>query len=137
MIAQDFHLLPELHPTVVMGLCATKEWKKALDLPKAVSNSLNILARRALRENEIELVWKILPQLTQLNQKYRHLASKTIVAFAKYFEKNQKNIPQSAEKLLELCERMKLVFDEQTLKELMNALHKSGYQAKITKMDHS
>lgn len=137
MITKEFHLLPELHPVVVMGLCATKEWKKAFDLPKASSNSLNILARRALHANDIELVWKILPKLTQINAKYRHLATKTIVAFAKYFEKNPKNIPQNAETFLELCECMQIVFDELTLRELLNALHKSSYHAKITNIDYS
>ncbi|XP_055303152.1 mitochondrial ribonuclease P catalytic subunit-like [Sitodiplosis mosellana] len=137
LIAREFYILSEMHSIVVMGLCATKEWRKALDLAKPSSSSLNILARKTLHQNEIESTWKILTNLTHLSKSYQHLASKTIVAFAKYFENNREEIPQNAEKLLTFCERLQTVFDEPTLRVLTSALYKSGHEAKITNVDYS
>lgn len=97
---QELHLLPELHPIVVQGLCATNDWKRALTLPKPTSNSLNILARKVLRENDIDSVWNVMNGLTRLPKHYQYLSNRTIGAFVKYFGKNPKDIPKYFEKLM-------------------------------------
>lgn len=117
-----------------MGLCATKEWKRALDLAKPTPSSLNILARKSLLENDIELTWQILEKLSKT---HLPLANKTIVAFAEYFETNRNEMPKNAEKFLTFCERLQVVFDEPTLRALTSILHKSGHQAQITKINNS
>lgn len=117
-----------------MGLCATKEWKRALGLAKPTPSSLNILARKSLSENDIELTWQI---LTKLSKSQHPLANKTIIAFAKYLETNRNELPKNAEKFLTFCERLQVVFDEPTVRALTSVLRKSGHQAQITNIDNS
>lgn len=136
-IAQELHILPELHSIVVNGLCATKDWKRALDLSNPTSNSINILARKTLRDNDIESAWKILGNLTHMHKQHQHFSSKTIVAFAKYFERNPTAIPHHAEQLLTFCEKLQILFDEPTVRELTNTLQICNHHAKFTNVDYS
>lgn len=122
---------------MTMGLCATDEWKKALELDKLTDISLNILIRKAIMENQMDLVKPLLNKLTKLKSSNKVLASKTILSFAKHFQKYPKTISEHAEMLLTCCERLKRVFDENSARELTYALHKCGYHSTVTQIDKS
>lgn len=100
-------------------------------------SSLNIIIRKILREREIDLVWDQMEKLTHLKDKFQQLARKTVVSFAKYFQAKPKEIPNSLDKLLTVCERIEKVFDEESARELAKVLQKSGHHAKITNIDHT
>lgn len=134
-IAQEFHVFPEMNSKIVQGLCASKDWKKALSLSNQTVISLNILVRKALRENEIGLTWELLEKLSKLST--NQMTHRTIISFAKYFQKNQKSISTDAEKLLTFCESMENIFNEESIQELTRALQNSKQHAKITNIDYS
>lgn len=136
-IKQEFHVMTEINPIIINGICATKEWKKALEFQKPTSQSLNILIRKALRENELDLVWNLLTKLAEVPQYYQFLASKTILNFVKHLEKHPNSISEDMEKFLSICEDLKIVLNEECAIELTKLLHRSGYHAKITTMDFS
>lgn len=104
-------------------------------LPKPTSASLNILARKILRENDIDSVWNILNGLTGLPKYNKFLSNKTIATFAKYFEKNPKDIPINVEKLLTFCGKLEVLLDETTIKHFINVLHKNGHHAEHTNIN--
>lgn len=129
--------MTELNPIIITGICATKKWKKALEFPKPTSQSLNILMRKALRENELDLVWNLLKKLAEVPEYYQFLASKTILNFVKHLEKHPKSISEDMDKFLSACEDFKIVLNEECATELTKSLQRSGYHAKITTMDFS
>lgn len=127
-----------MHKVITHGLCATKEWKRALELDRHISNgSLNILIRKVIRENEIDVMWKLLNNIKGLSANHQHIASKTCCAIAKYFERNPKTIYQNAESFFRICESIEHVFDEKSAHEFTRAVQRTGRQAKIIKMDFS
>lgn len=129
-------MTPAYNFDILEGLCATKEWRKAIEWPHSSDIVLNILAKKALRANEIDLTWNILDRLAKLPQD-PHLDSETIEEFAKYFAKNPACIPKNAEKLFSLCERFQMIFMEPSVKELTVALEKHGHQAKVANINLS
>lgn len=131
------HILTELNSIVVNGICATNEWKRALALPKLTSNSLNILVRKSLRENEVDLVWNLLNGLAGLMKQYQYLSNNTILAFAKYFKNNPKEIPKHLDQFLTYCEKLHLLTDETTINELTDVLYKHGHHAELTNITYS
>lgn len=135
-MGQDFHRLAEMHHKITQGLCATKQWKRAIDLESPTPSSLNILIRRALRENEIDLVWKLLRKLTHLKEEFQHITNKTVISFAKYLQNNPKEIPKSADQFLGFCEHTEKLFNEESAHALTKAIQKYGHQAKITKINY-
>lgn len=127
-----------MHQVITHGLCATREWKRALELNRYVSNSsLNILIRKVIRENEIDLMWELLNNLKQFRAEHRYIASKTCCAMVKYFERYPKIIDQNAEGFFRICESIEHIFDEKSAHELARAIQRTGRQAKIIKMDFS
>lgn len=134
-IDAQFLDFPEIHSIVTLGICATKQWKRALGLKKPGCNSLNIIIRKILREREIDLVWDPMEKLAHLKDKF--LAGKTVLSFAKYFQAKPTDIPKNLEKLLSVCERIEKVFDEESARELARVLQRSGHHAKITNIDHT
>lgn len=137
-IKSDFSQFPEMHKVITHGLCATREWKKALKLLRHVSNSsLNILIRKAIRENEIAVMWELLNNLTQMSTHFQYIAPKTCVAIAKYFERNPNSIDENVESFFRICESIEIVFDEKSAHEFTRIIQRSGRQAKIIKMDFS
>lgn len=134
-MAQELHLLAEINPLVILGLCATKEWKNALNLKNPTSQSLNILIRKALRENEIDLVWNLLEKIASVPKHYQYFASKTFLNLVKTLASHPQSIPENMETIFSICERIELVLDEDCATELTRVLQKSGYHAKITTMD--
>ncbi|XP_031628172.1 mitochondrial ribonuclease P catalytic subunit-like [Contarinia nasturtii] len=137
LIAKEFHALPEMNSIIVNGLCATKDWRKVIELPALCKNSVNIIARKALKENEIDMAWDVLHKLFSFPKHHQHLNSKTIQSVAKYFNRNPKSIPTNANKLFSLCEKLKMLFTEPAIKELRDVLEKHGHQAKIINMGFS
>lgn len=129
--------MTEINPIIINGICATKEWKRALEFPEPTSQSLNILIRKALRENELDLVWNLLTRLAKVPEYYQFLASKTILHFVKHLEKHPKSISKDMDKFLSVCEDFKIVLNEECATEITKFLHRSGYHAKITTMDFS
>lgn len=127
-----------MHTIITQGLCATKDWKKALKLERHISNSSqNILIRKAIREKEIDVMWELLNNIKQSNVKLQHIAPKTCISIAKYFERNPKTIDENAESFFRICESIEKVFDEKSAHEFTRVLQRSGRQAKIVKMDFS
>lgn len=127
-----------MHSKITQGLCASKDWKKALTLSHPTVNSLNTLMRKALRENEFDLVWDLLKKLTDVdNSQNAQIANRTVVVFAKYFQRYPKAIPTNADKFLTFCERMEKVFDEESAREFTKVLQNAGFAATITNMDYS
>lgn len=131
------HILPEINTLVVLGLCATTEWRKAFDLPNLSGASLNILIRKALRENDIGSALSSLSKVLTLPEQFRTLPSRTIIAFAKYFDRNPKGIPKNLDILLSSCERTEKVFDEDATQQITQILRKHGHHANMTTMNHS
>lgn len=129
--------MPEVNSTIVMGLCATKEWKKAVDVQKTSSHPLNILIRKALRENEIDLVWDLLKQMTKVPKYDQFIASKTFLMFVKYFEKHSNTIRHDLDKLLSICEQMELMIDENFAHALTQMLQRFNHHAQLTTIDFS
>lgn len=136
--ANNFDKFPEIHKLIVLGLCATSQWKRALDLDRSVSNSsLNILIRKVIRENEIDVMWELLNNIKRLRSDHQFIASKTCSAIAKYFERSSEIIDQNAEGFFRICESIEYIFDEKSAHELTRAIQRTGRQAKIIKMDLS
>lgn len=127
------HNIVEMRNTVVMGLCCTKEWKKALSLPNAnrIGTSLNILIRKSIRENELNIAWNLVEKLVHSSET---LSANTIRTFIKYYNKNKSDLKQNIHRLLSNCECIELLFDEPTIRELILLLKHSGYHAEITKI---
>lgn len=123
------HHIIEMRNTVVMGLCCTKEWKKALSLPNLsnIGTSLNILIRKSIREDELNIAWDLV-------EKLEYLSASTIRSFIKYYSKHKQDLKQNIHRLLSICERIELLFDEPTIHELISLLKNSGCQAEITKI---
>lgn len=119
------------------GLCATKEWRKTLEFPNLTDSSLNVLARKALRDNDINLTWNLLHRIANLPKHYQNLKSRTFTSFAKYFSRNPASIPEVAEKLFTFCEGLKMLFIEPSIKPLSESLKRHGHHVKITKLDLS
>lgn len=127
-----------MHKIITQGLCATKEWKRALQLERNVSNSsLNILIRKAIRENEIGVMWELLNNIKQANADLQYIAPKTCTSIARYFESSPKLIDKNADSFFRICESIQMVFDEKSAYEFMRAMQRSGRQAKMIKMDFS
>lgn len=127
-----------MHKIITQGLCATKEWKKALKLERHISNSsLNILIRKAIREKEIDVMWELLNNIKQANVKLQYIAPKTCISIVKCFERNPKIIDENAESFFRICGSIESVFDEKTAHELTRSIQRSGRQAKMVKMDFS
>lgn len=127
-----------MHKVITQGLCATKEWKKALKLERNVScSSLNILIRKAIREKEIDVMWELLNNIKESSGELQHIAPKTCASIAKYFERNPKTIDKNAESFFRICESIQTVFDERSAHEFTRVMQRSGRQAKIVKMDYS
>lgn len=131
------HALPEINSIVIVGLCATSEWKKALNLQNTSSNSLNILIRKALRENEVDLAFSLLKKLTEFPKQYQYFAYKTFSSFVKTLERHPKTLPDYVEKLIQTCSTLEMVLVEENAKELTNLLRKSGHHAEITTINFS
>lgn len=127
--------IPEIHSIVTAGICATKQWKKTLRLEAPGWNSLNIIIRKILSEEEINLVWDQMEKLTHQNDKL--IDGKTLSSFVKYFQAKPQDIPKNLDKLLSICERTKKVFDELSARELASVLQRSGHHAKITNIHHT
>lgn len=127
-----------MHKIITQGLCATKEWKRALKLERHVSNSsLNILIRKAIREQEIDVMWELLNNIKESPVKLQYIAPKTCISIAKYFERNPKIIDKNAESFFRICESIQNVFDEKSAHEFTRVMQRSGRQAKVVKMDFS
>ncbi|XP_031624091.1 mitochondrial ribonuclease P catalytic subunit-like [Contarinia nasturtii] len=135
-IAQEFHIDSDCNAIIVTGLCATKDWRKAIELPHSNDISLNSLAQKAIHENDIDLAWNILHRLTNLSHDHR-LTTKTITAFAEYFDENPTRISTHAGKLFFLCEKLKMLFNEPSIKELVDVLERHGHHAKTTNINFS
>lgn len=127
--------MTEINSLVILGLCATTEWKKALNLKNPTSQSLNILIRKALRENEIDLVWNLLEQIASVPRHYQYLGSKTFLNLIKTLASHPQSIPENMETIFSICERIEMVLDEDCATELTKVLQKCGYHAKITTID--
>lgn len=127
------HHIIEMRNTVVMGLCCTKEWKKALSLPNLsnIGTSLNILIRKSIREDELNIAWDLVEKLAKSHE---YLSASTIRSFIKYYSKHKQDLKQNIHRLLSICERIELLFDEPTIHELISLLKNSGCQAEITKI---
>lgn len=135
---KKFNKFPEMHKVITHGLCATKEWKRALQLERHISSSsLNILIRKAIRENEIGVMWELLNNVKEMKTNLQYIAPKTCVAIAKYFERNPKTIDENVESFFRICESIENVFDEKSAHEFARIIQRSGRQAKITNMDFS
>lgn len=127
-----------MHKIITQGLCATKEWKRALKLERHISNSsLNILIRKAIREQEIDVMWELLNNIKESSAKLQYIAPKTCITIAKYFERNSKIIDKNAESFFSICESIQHVFDEKSAHEFTRVMQRSGRQAKSVKMDFS
>lgn len=127
-----------MHKLIVQGLCATSEWKKALKLDRTISNnSLNILIRKVIRENEIDVMWELLNNIKRLRAENQYIAPRTCHAIAKYFERFPKIIDQNADGFFRICESIEYVFDEKSAHDLARAIQRTGRQAKIIKMNLS
>lgn len=127
-----------MNSKITQGLCASTDWKKALQLSDKTVNSLNILIRKAIRENEIDLVWDSLKQLTEVDKSQNpQIANRTVTVLAKYFQKYPDSIPKYAARFLTFCERMEKVFDEESTREFTKVLSNGGIDATITNMDYS
>lgn len=127
-----------MHKIITQGLCATKEWKRALQLERNVSNSsLNILIRKAVREKEIGVMWELLNNMKQANADLQYLAPKTRLSIARYFESNPKIIDKNAESFFRICESIQTVFDEKSAYEFTRVMQRLGRQTKMIKMDFS
>lgn len=124
-----------MNSKIVLGLSASKDWKKALGLSNQTVTSLNILVRKALRENEIDLTWELLEKLSKLGT--NQMAHRTVTSFAKYFQKNPKSVSTDVEKLLTFCQSMENIFNEESIRELTRALQSNKQHAKITNIDYS
>lgn len=130
-LAQGMNDAPEMHLAVVTGLCYTKEWRKALELSHQTNDSLNILIRKSISENEIDLGWSLLTKLQ------KGLQNNTIIAFINYFDRNPADIPQNVERLLTACEKFKKVFNESSAQALTELLHKHGYHVDLSTTDYT
>lgn len=129
-----------MNSKITQGLCATTDWKKALKLSNKTVNSLNILIRKSLRENEIDLVWDLFKQLMESkfdNSQSPQIYKRTVIVFAKYLQRFPEAIPQCAEKFLQCCERLEKVFDEESTRELTTSLNNAHIDATITNIDYS
>lgn len=125
------HLIPEMNTIIALGLCATKEWKRALDLPNLSNESFNIFVQKALHENDIESA------LNSMNKCYPILSSKTLIAFVKYFDRNPEDIPQHVDKLLSSCELVEQWFLEAATQQFIQLLRRHGHHADINAANYS
>lgn len=136
-IVKEMHAMPGVHSLIINGLCATKEWKKAMTLPYQTYESLNILIRKSLRQNEIDLVWGLLDGITRMHKNFRKLTNKTIYAFVNYFRRHPADISQKLEKVLSYCEKLENLLDEPSTRQLVDLLSKHDHHAHITTIDYS
>lgn len=137
-IASEFTEFPEMHRIITLGLCATKEWKRALELNGQISNSSrNILIRKSIRENEIEIMWQLLNDMKKFDAKLQYIAPKTCITIAKHFERYPKNIDENAASFFRVCETIEHIFDEKSAHEFTRALQRLARPAHIVEMDFS
>lgn len=131
-------LLELMNKTVANGLCATKEWKRVLDLPKIneMPGSLNIVIRKAIREVESsDFVWSLIDKLT--NRFPNELSNKTLTSYWIYCTKNKNEFAHNVEKMLQLLERTERILDEQAAMGLLGVLRNAKCPSERIKMDFS
>ncbi|XP_031623922.1 uncharacterized protein LOC116341153 isoform X2 [Contarinia nasturtii] len=119
LIARKIKNCKKLSAVIALGLCATKDWHRAIELPNLTHGPLNILAQRALNENDIDSAFKITHRTITLNKW------------------NPTCIPSNTDKLFSLCEKLNMQFNEPSIKELVNVLERHGHHAKTTNINLS
>lgn len=131
------YLLSEVSGSVINGFCATKDWKRALTLPKIQEEptTLNLLIRKAMRENEYKIVWELLENLT-----FHHpneLQQKTIGKYLHFSAKKNAPTLEYVEKMLRLLEKSEKILIEPVAKVLIDILKRSECEVKRIQMDFS
>lgn len=129
--------LPELCGTVFNGLLATREWKRVLKIKKMYSarTALNSLIDKALKENETELVLKLIESTPVRHS--NDLLPETIENYLNILAKQQTSTLEYVEKILEFLEKGKRIIFEPVAKALINALKQSNCELKQIQMDSS
>lgn len=131
------YLLPEVSGSVINGFCATKDWKRALALPKALKEptTQNLLIRKAMRENEYKIVWELLQTLTSCHP--NDLQQKTIEKYLHFSAKKNTPTLEYVGKMLRLLEKTEKILIEPVAKTLIDTLKQSNCEAKRIQMDFS
>lgn len=131
------HLLESVSSIVVNGLCATNEWRRALDFPNIHKqpSTMNILIRKAMREADIKLVWDLIRSLARFDAK--EIKPKTIDKFWHFCAKRDVPALDNITKMLQLLERHERIINEAPARSLMDVLTRSNISAKIIQMDYS
>lgn len=130
------HVFPENNLLIIKGFCATKEWKKSLELGDTAFGATDIIICRAIRENEIDLVWSILDRLATKSENYQLITTKSIYAFVEHFKTYPESIPECMSKLLPLFKRFELRISTAAAEDLTTCLHAAGHHAHILNIDY-
>lgn len=132
------YLLPEVTGSVINGLCATKDWKRSLALPKALRDpqTLNLLIRKAMRENEYKVVWELLETLTSHHHP-NELQQKTIEKYLHFSATKNAPTLEYVAKMLRLLEKTEKILIEPVAKTLIDILKRTKCGTKRIEMDFS
>lgn len=131
------NILPEVNQTVVNGLCATNEWKRAVDFPQIskLPRTLNILIRKAMRETEIDIVWKLIEMLVKFDA--GQLSAKTISQFWIFCTKKNIDTHKNIERMLHLLANHKRMINESPAETLCNILNQTNISNKLVQINYS
>lgn len=132
--------LPEISGSVFNGFLATREWKRILKIPKMYNARapLNSLIDKALKENEIELVLRLIESISVHNS--NDLLPETIESYLNFLAKQQIStceITKNVKKILTFLEKGKRTIFEPVAEALINVLNQSNCNVKRIQMDSS
>lgn len=129
--------LSGISASLTNALCATKEWRRALDLPKIgmKPTSMNILIRKALQERDIKLVWHLIDALSE--SELKELSMETIQAFWRFCGENKPSCRDNIERMLQALEKNEVILNEAAAIGLIEVLTKLDHHCQAVQLDHT
>lgn len=117
-----------MNSSVVKGLCATKQWKRAIDIVnfEDMHSSKQILVQKMFDERDIDSAWRL------LNEPNMIVESRNLLSYWDYCEEQKATLKENIEKMLSLIERKQCLINETAVLKLLDLLNQSGYKSTVT-----
>lgn len=119
---------------VVSGFCATKQWKRALDITPPTSDmhlSKIPIIEKSIRERELDLAWQY------ISEPNVPIKPSLLLEYWNFCKKNPQELRDNVEKMFKLLETRETLLTEVTVSKLLQLLNESGCAAKLVNIDIS
>lgn len=133
MIDENLHREKRIKRSIALGLAITSEWKRALSLPKSSlsSGGCTILANRAIRSSEWDILWSALLECKQI-------ASSVLNEFIDECGRSERTVLDAQmPRMLGQLERCRELVAEDQAHEMIRLLTEAGKEAELAILDHS